>query len=118
MSPYIIPGLKFREPKKLQESTIIENVCEYFQIETKTMVSKCRNRNLVVARQLAMYFIKKYTNLTLEKIGKLFGGRDHTTVIHSINTIEGFIDIKDGLFLKMIYDIENTFMVKQPVITI
>ena len=48
------------------------------------MTTKARNRNLVVARQLAMYFVKKYTCLSLVQIGKLFGNRDHTTVIHSI----------------------------------
>ena len=112
---YAIPGLKYHSPSKLKERTIIENVCNYFNLETVDLESKCRNRNLVVARQLAMYFIKKYTNLTLLKIGQLFGNRDHTTVIHSINTIEDFIYIKDGKFLKMIYDIESTFLVKQPI---
>ncbi|HNX92249.1 MAG TPA: helix-turn-helix domain-containing protein, partial [Syntrophomonas sp.] len=51
------------------------------------MLSKKRNKNLVVPRQIAMYLCRKMTDASLPLIGDQFGGRDHTTVIHSVDKI-------------------------------
>ena len=109
MNFWIIPGLKYRETKRLQSNSIITVVCKYFDLELIDIKSKCRNRNFVIPRQISMYFIRKYTPLTLFATGKLFN-RDHTTVLHSISTVNGFLSIKDTGFMKIIFDIENEFV--------
>ncbi|WP_267739875.1 chromosomal replication initiator protein DnaA [Myroides injenensis] len=67
-------------------------VSEYFQIDTDTLRSKTRKRNIAQARQLAMYFAKKYTKSSLASIGSQIGGRDHATVLHACKTIDNLID--------------------------
>jgi len=63
-------------------------VAHYFNINPSDLESKSRKKELVIPRQLAMYIAKELTNSTLETIGKNFGNRDHTTVLHSINITE------------------------------
>jgi hypothetical protein len=63
-------------------------------IHKELLISPLRKRETVAARMLCQYFIKKYTNLTLEAIGRLFGNRNHATIIHAIKTIN------DGVFIK------------------
>jgi len=113
ISAYVIPGLKYREPKKLDSEMVIESVCEYFNIAHEVLKKKNRKRERVIARQMICFFARKYTTLTLCEVGNLVGGKDHTTVIHSVNTVNDFIHIKDGRFLKMIFDIESMFIEKQ-----
>ena len=52
------------------------------------LTSRRRTRNLTVPRQIAMYLIKTILDLPYTEIGELFGGRDHSTVIHSVNKVE------------------------------
>ena len=113
MNYYIVPGLKYKEPKKLDSEMVVEAVCEYFDVSHEVLKKPNRTRERVIARQMICYFTRKYTHLTLFEVGKLIGGRDHTTVIHSVNTVNDFLDIKDSRFLKMIFDIENIFVEKQ-----
>jgi chromosomal replication initiator protein len=63
-------------------------VCEYFGIDTNKVREKTRKQEIVEARQIAMYLSKKFTKSSLKTIGLQFGGRDHSTVIHAISTIE------------------------------
>ncbi len=63
-------------------------VCEYFGIDTNKVREKTRKQEIVEARQIAMYLAKKYTKSSLKTIGLQFGGRDHSTVIHAISTID------------------------------
>jgi chromosomal replication initiator protein len=63
-------------------------VAEYFKVTPELLKAKTRKKEVVEARQIAMYFAKRYTNLSLKSIGYHFGGRDHSTVIHAITTIE------------------------------
>jgi len=68
---------------------VIQNcVCEYFDIDTNKVREKTRKQEIVEARQIAMFLSKKYTKSSLKTIGLQFGGRDHSTVIHAISTIE------------------------------
>ena len=62
-------------------------ISETHKIEISVMESKWRKREAVFARQLAMVLIDGYTRLSLKQIGREFGGRDHSTVIHSKQTI-------------------------------
>lgn len=63
-------------------------VGEYFSIEIEELKAKTRKKEIVIARQVAMFFSKKYTNHSLKSIGYHFGGRDHSTVIHAVQSVE------------------------------
>ena len=61
-------------------------VSDYFQMDIETLQSKTRRRHIVQARQLAMYFAKKFTKASLASIGNQIGKRDHATVLHACKT--------------------------------
>ena len=63
-------------------------VCEYLDIDEDLIRAKTRKREVVRARQIAMYFCKEMTQHSLKTIGLHFGGRDHSTVIHAVKTVE------------------------------
>lgn len=103
MSPYIVPGLKNKknivmqlEPNQSFESkmtNITDTVCDVLQVDKKKVFSKIRQRPYVTARQLSMYFIRRnYPHIPMKNTGDFFGGRDHTTVIHSIQTVKNLIE--------------------------
>ncbi len=73
---------------------IQKEVCRHFDIALPEMLSKKRNKQLVFPRQVAMYLCRKLTDASLPVIGSQFGGRDHTTVIHSIEKID--TDLKNN----------------------
>src|SRR3546814_20755549 len=61
---------------------------QHFQVDQSEMRSKRRARAVVRPRQIAMYLAKKMTPRSLPALGRIFGGRDHSTVIHAVRTIE------------------------------
>ena len=67
---------------------IRERVAANWHVTVESLVSKKRTKELTVPRQVAMYLIRELLEVPLVEIGKLFGGRDHTTVIHSLNKVE------------------------------
>ena len=67
---------------------IQKTVSDYFKVELDLMKGKVKKREIVIPRQVAMYFCKRYTQLTLALIGENFGGRDHSTVIHALESVE------------------------------
>ncbi|MBX2963798.1 MAG: chromosomal replication initiator protein DnaA [Cyclobacteriaceae bacterium] len=67
---------------------IQKTVSEYFKVDLEAMKGKGKKREIVIPRQVAMYFCKRYTQLTLALIGENFGGRDHSTVIHALESVE------------------------------
>ncbi len=67
---------------------IQKTVSEYFKVELEALKGKLKKREFVIPRQVAMYFCKRYTQLTLALIGENFGGRDHSTVIHALESVE------------------------------
>lgn len=83
----------FRDIFRMRERVISINdiqreVAEYYNLKMTDLKSKRRERNIAVPRQIAMYLCKELTNLSLEDIGRNFGGKDHSTVIHSHRKIE------------------------------
>lgn len=81
-------------------------VCEHFNIDENKIRDKSRKKEFVNARQIAMYLSKEMTNSSLKTIGLHYGGRDHTTVIHSCNSISEMID-KDVYLKETIDNIKN-----------
>ena len=71
---------------------IQKTVCEFFHLPYDKLLAKTRKREIVQARQITMYLAKKFTKCSLKNIGEHFGGFDHTTVIHSCQTVENLMD--------------------------
>ena len=90
----------FRENPGLNPTAayIIEQVCSFFNIPVEDLTSAKRNKELVTARHIAIYIIRSLTNLSTKEIGKEIGGRDHTTVLNSINMAEQML--KENLDIK------------------
>jgi len=77
--------------KKIYNITIeliTKNVCDYLGVAENKIRDKTRKKEIVLARQVAMYLSKELTKSSLKTIGLHFGGRDHSTVIHSCSSIE------------------------------
>jgi chromosomal replication initiator protein len=74
--------------RRITIDEIQKRVCEHFHIRTAEMVSARRAREVARPRQIAMYLAKQLTPRSLPEIGRRFGGRDHTTVIHAVRQIE------------------------------
>ena len=70
---------------------IIEEVCKMSNLDPAMLRGQSRAKDVTNARQISMYLIRKMTNLSLKDIGEEFGGRDHTTVLHSIDRVEDMI---------------------------
>lgn len=68
--------------------SIQNHVCDYFGIDPNKVREKTRKQEIVEARQIAIYLSKRLTKSSLKTIGLHFGGRDHSTVIHAISTVE------------------------------
>jgi len=81
-----------RASKTVSASGIREIVAESFDLDPDLLIGKSRKRPIVDARQVAMFFCKQLTQLSLEAIGGRFGGRDHSTVIHSCRAVQARID--------------------------
>jgi len=77
---------------------VVQTVCRHFGVEIKDVESAKRNREIVLPRQVAAYVLKNLSQLSLQNIGDLLGGRDHTTILHGIEKIEQ--EIKTNEFLK------------------
>lgn len=71
---------------------IQKTVSEYFHVGQDDLKAKTRKKEIVIARQVAMYFSKDYTNHSLKSIGYHFGGRDHSTVIHALQSVNDMMD--------------------------
>lgn len=81
-------------------------VSEYFQMDVLTLQSKTRKRHIVQARQLAMYFAKKFTKASLASIGSQIGKRDHATVLHACKTVDN-LSFTDKQFRKYVEDLNQ-----------
>lgn len=91
---------------------ILDAVCNHFGVTTASVAGRSRKREYVEARQLSMYLAQKYTKMPASRIGKLMGGRDHSTVIHSCSQVSKRIKV-DKLFLDEVTSIENSFKLKR-----
>ncbi|MBP0905192.1 chromosomal replication initiator protein DnaA [Mariniflexile gromovii] len=85
-------------------------VSDYFQMDIDTLQSKTRKRHIVQARQLAMFFAKKFTKASLASIGSQIGKRDHATVLHACKTVDN-LSSTDKQFKKYVEDITKKLSV-------
>ena len=75
-------------PSAISADLIIDMVSRYFNISVEDIKGKKRNASIAMARQVAMFITRDMTTLSLEDVGREFGGKDHTTVLHSIKKVE------------------------------
>jgi chromosomal replication initiator protein len=68
---------------------ITSSICSHYGVTVMDVMSKSRKKELVMARQLSMYFLRKHTSYSLKQVGMYFGGRDHSTVCHALDCISG-----------------------------
>lgn len=73
---------------ELRLEVIKRAICEHFNVSRLDIESSRRTNNVVRPRQIAMWFCRELTTRSLPEIGKTFGGRDHTTALHAIRTID------------------------------
>ena len=83
MAKSIIDKLVKKSVKELSVESISQTVCDYFGLDLELLQSKTRKREIVQARQIAMYFSKVLTNSSLSTIGAKIGKKDHATVLHA-----------------------------------
>ena len=91
---------------------IVETVCNHYNVSPSAISSSSRKHDLVIARQVSMYLAQKYTKMPASRIGKLVGGRDHSTVIHSCTKVEERLKV-DRQFHDDLMSIENSFKLKK-----
>ena len=95
------------EKSDVNMEKVQSSVCEYFNISREELVSKSRKRQIVQARQIAMYLCRNMiSNCSLAAIGAEIGGKDHATVLHSCMTVSDLM-ATDKVFRKYVTDIEN-----------
>ncbi|MEX0967821.1 MAG: chromosomal replication initiator protein DnaA [Bacteroidia bacterium] len=106
MAREILKNFIKNSSRELTIDHIQDLICEHFSMEVELLKSKSRKRHIVQARQISMYFAKQFTKDSLAKIGRHFGGRDHSTVIHACQTVSNLIET-DKAFRSKIDELEK-----------
>lgn len=89
--------MRGKEPRRVKIDDILRIVAKHFGVSRGDILSQRRNRSIVWPRQIGMYLAKNLTTRSLPEIGRRFGGRDHTTVLHAIRKIQGQIEDNPNL---------------------
>jgi chromosomal replication initiator protein len=89
--------VRTRDPKRVKIEDIQKLVATHFNVSRADILSSRRTANVVRPRQIAMYLSKTMTLRSLPEIGRRFGGRDHTTVLHAVRKIEGLVSTDSAL---------------------
>lgn len=92
--------------KEITIDNIQKMVCDYYEISYDKLQDKTRKREIVQARQISMFLAKQFTKNSLKTIGDHFGGRDHTTVIHSCQTVKDLMDT-DTLIREQVKELQQ-----------
>ncbi|GGR57075.1 chromosomal replication initiator protein DnaA [Streptomyces parvulus] len=93
----LIPGGEDSAPE-ITSTAIMGATADYFGLTVEDLCGTSRGRALVTARQIAMYLCRELTDLSLPKIGALFGGRDHTTVMHADRKIRNLMAERRSIY--------------------
>ena len=95
---YDLVSTRAKPPKEISVKHIQQVVAEHFRVDVKDILAHRRTSDIVLPRHVAMYLTKKLTHRSLPEIGRLFGRRDHTTVLHAIKKIEALCQVDSVLF--------------------
>ncbi len=110
LAKQMIDRLVKNSKKEISVDYIQKVVCDYFSLSPDLLQSKTRKREIVQARQIAMYFSKTLTKSSLASIGAMIGGKDHATVLHACKTVNNLMDT-DKRFKSQIESIEKKLKV-------
>ena len=102
----VVDKLVRHTQKEMSVDFIQKTVCEYYGLDVDSLQSKTRKREIVQARQIAMYLSKNLTNSSLSAIGSKIGKKDHSTVLHACKTISNLIET-DREFKNQLREIES-----------
>ncbi len=83
--------------KMVTPTRIVEQVAQFYNLDSKELRGRSRSQDIVLPRQIAMHIIREHTDVSLVEIGQELGGRDHTTVMHGIDKMEREIETNPGL---------------------
>ena len=100
----------FTTDVEIKPTDIIGQVAKYFHLTFEDIVGSSRTKNVVIPRQIAMYLAREMTSMSLMDIGEVFGGRDHTTVMHACTRIGDKMQQKQEIYN---YVMELTVRLKQ-----
>jgi chromosomal replication initiator protein len=92
LAMHMIDRLVKNSKREISVDYIQKIVCDYFSLTPDLLQSKTRKREIVQARQIAMYFSKSLTKSSLASIGSQIGGKDHATVLHACKTVSNLVD--------------------------
>jgi chromosomal replication initiator protein len=106
----VIDRLVRNSKREISITHIQKIVCDYFNIHVDQLQEKTRKREIVQARQVAMFFSKSLTKSSLATIGSQIGGKDHATVLHACKTVNNLIET-DKRFMQSIQEIEKKLKV-------
>ena len=106
LAKQVVGSTVHRGNREVTVESILELVCEYFDVPTELVKGQTRKRHVVVARQISMYLAKQHTDSSLKKIGSHFGNRDHSTVIYSCRTVRDLMDTDDA-FLDSVNEVNK-----------
>lgn len=110
LAEHVLSGIVSEEKSDMTIGKVQKTVCEYFNITKEALLSKSRKREIVQARQIAMYMSRSLIGCSLSTIGAELGGKDHATVLHACNTVSDLM-ATDRLFKKYVTDIEKILAV-------
>jgi len=98
--------------KEVTPDVIQRTVADYYNLEVEKLASATRRRQVVLARQISMFLVKQYTDQSLKSIGRMFGGRDHSTVLYSIKTVKDLMETNDDI-KKSLAELERKIRIGQ-----
>ena len=102
----VIGNIVGEEKNDISLTKVQKTVCDYFNLSKDALVSKSRKRQIVQARQIAMYMSRNLMGCSLSTIGSSLGGKDHATVLHACTTVADLI-ATDKTFKQYVTDIER-----------
>jgi chromosomal replication initiator protein len=88
MAQQVLKHIVGDKERKISMDAVIKAVADRFSLQPSQLKQKSNSRNIAYPRQVAMYLVKELTQASLPEIGRQFGGKHHTTVLHSVNKIE------------------------------
>ena len=95
-----------KKTRAITAETIMQTVSNYYGITTADLISSTRRREITVPRQIAIYLTREMTTMSLPQIGQAFGNRDHSTILHSCNTVAANIKSSSSM-ASVVNDIKN-----------
>ena len=106
LAQHIVHGVVHNETKAVTIDDILKVVCKHFDLEPSAIHTKSIKREVVQAREIAMYLAKNHTDFSTSKIGKFIGNKDHATVLHACKTVKGQLEV-DKSFSAEVQEIES-----------